>query len=170
VRSLCRLAALLLSLTAPLAAQRPAEPVRLRGITFDHWGRGVGPAPIRPTFRATNLSRGRLGSDFALALFPDGISVRPPFVTVGLQAGLVHRIAVGPVSVLPKGGAAAIVVAGAGGDQRLHVAPGMHWGLGLLIPLQAKAQLRVDLTRHLYTNTGRTTGLWSVGFGFAATR
>ncbi len=170
MRSLCRLAALLPLLTAPLAAQEPAGPLRLRGITFDHWAGAAGPALLRPTLRATNLTRGPLGSDFALVVFPDGISFRPPILTAGLQAGLAYRIPTGPASLLLKGGGAAIAVAGVGGEQLLHVVPGVHWGLGLLIPLDAKSLIRADLTRHLYTNDGRTAGFWSFGLGFAAPR
>ncbi|HUQ15444.1 MAG TPA: hypothetical protein VM094_05280 [Gemmatimonadales bacterium] len=103
-------------------------------------------------------------------LFPDGISLRPLVVTAGLQAGLAYRVAVGPVSLLPKGGGAAIVVAASGGEQLLHIIPGVQWGLGLLVPVDAKSLVRVDLTRHLYTSNSRTVGFWSVGFGFAAPR
>ena len=170
MRALRRLAVLLPLLTALLAAQEPAGPLRLRGITFDHWDGAGGAAFLRPTLRATNLTRGPLGSDFALVMFPDGISFRPLVVTVGLQAGLAYRVAVGPISLLPKGGGAAIVVAAPGGEQRLHIVPGLQWGLGLLVPVDAKSLVRLDLTRHLYTSDGRRTGFWSVGFGFAAPR
>jgi hypothetical protein len=170
MRSPCRLAALFALLTAPLAAQEPTGSLRLRGITLDHWDAAAGPAFFRPTLRATNLHRGRLGSDFALVLFPDGISFQPPAATVGLQAGLASRAAVGPASLLVKGGGAAIVVAGLGGDRPLQIIPGIHWGLGLLIPIDTKSQLRADLTRHVYTPGGRTAGLWSVGIGFVVPR
>jgi hypothetical protein len=168
VHALRRLAVLLPLLALPLAAQKPVGPLRLRGITFDHWDGAGGAAFLRPTLRATNLTRGPLGSDFALVVFPDGISFRPPIVTVGLQAGLAYRIAVGPVSLLPRGGGAAIVVAGVGGEQMLHIVPGVQWGLGLLVPVDAKSLVRADVTRHLYVSDGRRVGFWSVGFGFAA--
>jgi hypothetical protein len=170
VRALRRLAVLLPLFTAPLAAQESAGPLRLRGITFDHWDGAGGAALLRPTLRATNLIRGPLGSDFALVIFPDGISFRPPALTLGLQAGLAYRIAVGPVSLLPRGGGAAIVVAQAGGEQLLRIVPGVQWGLGLLVPVDAKSLLRADVTRHLYISDGRSVGFWSVGFGFAAPR
>ena len=170
MRLLRGLAVLLALLSAPLAAQQRAGPLRLRGITFDHWDGAAGPALLRPTLRATNLTRGQLGSDFALVFFPDGISFRPPIVSAGLQVGLAYRIPAGPSSFLLKGGGAAIVVAGVGGERLLHVVPGVHWGLGLLLPLDAKSLIRADLTRHLYTYDGRTAGVWSVGLGFAAPR
>jgi hypothetical protein len=60
------------------------------------------------------------------------------------------------------------VVAGVGGEQLLHIVPGVQWGVGLLIPLDAKAQLRADLTRHLYVSNSHSVGFWSVGIGFVA--
>jgi hypothetical protein len=168
VHALRRLAVLLPLLTAPLAAQEPAGPLRLRGITFDHWDGAGGAAFLKPTLRATNLTRGSLGSDFALVMFPEGISLRPLVLSAGLQAGLTYRVAVGPVSLLPRGGGAAIVVAAPSGEQRLHIIPGVQWGLGLLVPVDAKSLLRADVTRHLYVSDGRRVGFWSVGFGFAA--
>jgi hypothetical protein len=154
--------------TAPIAAQDPAESLRLRGVTLDHWSPEVGPALLRPTFRATSLTRGRVGSDFAVVMFPDGISLRPLFVAAGLQAGLAYRLAAEPASLLLKGGGAGIVAAGIGGVP--HIVPGVHWGLGVLIPLDAKSLIRADLTRHLYISNGRMVGLWSFGIGFTAAR
>jgi hypothetical protein len=51
-----------------------------------------------------------------------------------------------------------------------NIVPGVHFGLGLLVPLDALSLIRADLTRHLYTTNGRTMGLWSFGIGFAAAR
>ncbi len=170
MRTLHRLAALLPLLTAPLAAQDSTGAMRLRGITFDYWDGAAGPVFLRPTLRATNLSRGGLGPDLALTLFPDGVSLNPPAVTVGPQAGLAYRFAVGPVSLLPKAGGAAILVAVLGGEQPLYLVPGLQFGLGMLVPLDAKSLFRVDLTRHLYSLDGRNVGFWSAGFGFATPR
>ena len=170
MRAFHLLAALFPLATAPLAAQEKPGPLRLLGITIDHWGGAAGPAVLKPTVRATYLSRGRLGPDFALTIFPDGISLQPPAIVVGLQAGVAYRIPVGPVSLLPKGGGAAIMLVGAGGDQPIFLVPGVHLGLGLLLPLDAKSLIRADLTRHLYTLDGRGVGFWSIGLGFAIPR
>ena len=169
MRTLQWLVALLPSLTMPALSQEPAERLSLTGMTFDRWEGSAGPALLRPTLRFTDF-RGPLGADFAIAFFPDGFSLRPPLITAGLEAGLVDRIAVGPASVLLEGGAAAIVAAGLGGDQYLRIVPGVHYGAGLLLPLEARAMIRADLTRHLYRVEGRTVGIWSVGVGFVVGR
>ena len=170
MRTLRRLAALLPLLTAPLAAQEPTGPVRLRGLTVDHWDGAGGPALLRPTLRATSLIRGRLGPDLALTFFPDAVSLFPPAAVVGLQAALAYPIDVGPVSMLPKAGAAGILLAQMGGERPLYLIPGVQCGLGLLFRLDAKSLFRADLTRHLYLPEGRNVGFWSVGFGFAVPR
>ncbi|MGH7580500.1 MAG: hypothetical protein ACREM9_10045 [Gemmatimonadales bacterium] len=174
MRMLRLLVAMLPSLTVPVLSQEPAERpgaerLGLVGMTFDRWEGSAGPALLRPTVRFTEF-RGPLGADFAIAFFPDGFSLRPPLITTGLEAGLVDRIAVGPASVLLEGGAAAIVAAGIGGEEYLRVVPGVHYGLGLLVPVEAKALIRADLTRHLYRVEGRTVGIWSVGVGFVVGR
>ncbi len=174
MRLVLRLAVLLPLLTASVntthvAGQERPPTLRLRGITFDHWD-AVGSALLRPTLRATNLAGGRIGPDFALTLFPDGISLRPPILTAGIQAGAALRVAAGPASLLLKGGGAGIVSAGLTGDRLVHLIPGLHWGLSLLLPLDAKSQVHVDFTRHLYVREGLNTGMWSIGFGFAAPR
>jgi hypothetical protein len=69
--------------------------------------------------------------------------------------------------VLLKGGGAGIAAVGAGA---LRVLPGVHFGLGLLVLLDARSLIRADLTRHLYTTNGHTMGLWSFGIGFTAAR
>jgi hypothetical protein len=162
------LAALLPVLTTPAVSQGP-ERLALTGMTFDHWEGTAGPALLRPTLRFTNF-RGPLGADFAIAFFPDGFSLRPPLITTGLEAGLVNRVAVGPASVLLEGGAAMLVAAGLGGERYLHLVPGVHYGVGLLLPVEARAMIRADLTRHLYRVESRTTAIWSVGVGFVVGR
>lgn len=164
VRQLAILASIL---AGPAAAQNRPEPVRLGGITFDHWQQG-GAALLRPTLRSTTLPRGRPGLDLALVVFPDGFSIYPPQVIVGLQAGLAQRIPVGPVSMVLKGGVAGIATAAfVSPGQFFRLIPGVHGGLGLLVPVEKRASLRFDLTRHVYTSDGRTVGLWSFGAGFA---
>jgi hypothetical protein len=101
-------------------------------------------------------------------MFPDAISLRPLFIAAGLQASLAYRLVPGPASLLLKGGGAGI--AAVGGGLMLNIVPGVHFGLGLLVPLDALSLIRADLTRHLYTTNGRTMGLWSFGIGFAAAR
>jgi hypothetical protein len=161
-----RLATLLLLLSSPLMAPE-APSVRRRGLTLDHWTGAAGPAILRPTYRHTDLPIGRPGLDRAVAMFPDGMSLRPPLVTADVQIGLAQQIHLGPVSLLLKGGGAALVSAGLLGDRLLRVIPGVHAGLGLLLPVDARSMLRADLTRHVYTSDGRTVAMWSVGAGLA---
>ena len=150
---------------APALAQGPGERVRLVGLTFDHWRGASGPALLRPTLRLTTYSRGGPGAEFALGTCPDGISIHPPGVVVGLQAGLAHPVHAGPVTFLLKAGGAGIAVAGILPDSRLfRLFPGLQAGLGLLLPVDRKTTLRLDVTRHRYSDW---RGGWSFGVGFS---
>ena len=152
-------------------AQARPERTRLNGVTFDHWRGAMGPALLRSTLRLTTYAGRGPGADLALVVFPDGISIKPPILRVGLQAGLAQPVSVGPATLLPKAGVAAIVSAGLLSDNRfLQLLPGMQAGLGLLIPVDRKSALRLDVTRHRYRTSSFGQSVWSLGVGFAAGR
>lgn len=153
---------------APAAAQDSTGRVRLVGLTLDHWRGASGPALLRPTVRFTRYGSRGPGVELAVVTFPDGISLVPPGVVFGLQAGLVQPLRAGPVTFLAKAGVASITLAGLLPDSRLvHLIPGAQAGLGVLLPLDRKSTIRLDLTRHVYRSSGYPHRVWSVGFGFA---
>jgi hypothetical protein len=151
----------------PLHAQAPAQRVKLVSLTFDHWRGSVSGAwPLRPTLRLTMYSPRRPGLELAAVIFPDGISVYPPAVLLDLQAGLVHPVAAGPVTFLPRVGPAALTAIGLRYDtDPIRLAPGIQAGLGILIPVDRKSDLRLDVTRHVYDSSYERLGVWSFGFG-----
>jgi hypothetical protein len=162
-----RLPLLAVALTAmPALAQAPSQRVKLVGLTFDHWRGASGPALLRPTLRFTTYSPRRPGAELAAVIFPDGISIQPPGVLLGLQGGLTQPIALGPVTFLPRAGAAAITALGllADGDL-IRIVPGVQAGLGMLVPVDRKSSIRLDVTRHLYESSYGNFGVWSFGFG-----
>jgi hypothetical protein len=166
MRPALRLLTLLSIVAAPAAAQDQPRPAGTAGMTLDHWEGAGGPARFRPTLRATKLPRGRPGLDLALTIFPDGISIFPPILIVGLQGGLAQRVPLGKMSLLVKGGMAAIVAGGlAMQDPFVYVVPGVQAGLGLLVPMDRRSSIRLDLTRHIYHSRYDNTQVWSFGFG-----
>ena len=165
--ALALLPALAVLASTPAAAQARTESVRLTGMTLDHWS-GAGQALLRPTLRLTKYSGRRPGADLAVAIFPDGISLNPPALVVGLQAGLAQPVPIGPGALLVKAGGAGIVAAGVQAEGGFfHLVPGIQAGLGALIPVDRKSTLRLDVTRHVYPSVGGSWALWSFGFGFA---
>jgi hypothetical protein len=165
LRRLLLLLAVFALTSIPALAQSSPQRVKLLGFTLDHW-RGSGPALLRPTLRFTTYSSRRPGAEFAAAVFPDGISLQPPGMVLGLQGGLTQPIFVGPVTFLPKAGAAAITAFGllANGDL-IRIIPGAQAGLGMLIPVDRKSRVRLDVTRHVYQSSNTNLGVWSFGFG-----
>ena len=150
----------------PALPQTPAQRVKLVGLTFDHWRGASGPALLRPTLRLTMYSPRGLGAEFAAVVFPDGISFQPPGVLLGLQGGVVQPISVGPVTLLPRAGGAALTALGVLADSKLiHIVPGVQAGLGVLLPVDRKSMLRLDVTRHVYHSSYDDFGVWSFGFG-----
>ena len=158
---------LLLPLTSmPAPAQGPPRRVELVALTFDHWRGTSGPALLRPTLRFTMHSPRRPGAEFAVVVFPDGISIQPPGVLLGLQGGLTQPVAVGPVTMLPRAGATAITALGLLADGDLvRIVPGVQIGLGILVPVDRKSSVRLDVTRHGYASSSGNFGVWSIGFG-----
>lgn len=150
----------------PAPAQSSPQRVKLLGFTLDHWRGASGPALLRPTLRFTTYSPRRPGAEFAAVIFPDGISLQPPGMVLSLQGGLTQPIAVGPVTFLPRAGAAAITAFGllANGDL-IRILPGVQAGLGMLIPVDRKSCVRLDVTRHVYKSSYTNLGVWSFGFG-----
>lgn len=155
-----------LAVPTPASSQHSPRSVPLAGLTLDHWRGAGGAALLRPTLRFTQLPSGRPGADLALVIFPDGISISPLQVVLGLQAGLAQRIPVGPVSLMVKGGAGGVLAAGA--PLRLHLTPGVQGGFGLLVPVDKRSLLRLDVTRHLYHVMDDPVAVWSFGLGFAS--
>ena len=156
--------------STPLLAQTPAQRVKLISLTFDHWrGWASGPSLLRPTLRLTMYSHRRPGFELAAVVFPDGISIKPPGLLLDLQAGLVQPLAAGPVTFLPRVGPAAITAVGLLYDNDLiRIAPGIQAGLGILIPVDRKSTVRLDVTRHVYDSSYERFGVWSFGFGVSS--
>jgi hypothetical protein len=152
----------------PAISQTPAQRVKLVAFTFDHWRGATGPALLRPTLRFTTYSPRGPGAEFAAVVFPDGISIQPPGVLLGLQGGVVQPITVGPVTLLPRAGGAALTALGLLADSKLiHIVPGVQAGLGVLIPVDRKSTLRLDVTRHVYRSSYDDLRVWSFGFGIS---
>lgn len=149
-------------------AQTTPERTRLRGVTFDHWRGVAGPALLRPTLRLTTYRGRGPGADFALVVFPDGISIKPPAVTVGVQAGLAQPIVAGPAILLLKAGGAGLASVGLLPDQHFfQLVPGVQAGVGLLVPVDRKSALRFEISRHAYRTSHYRHSVWSFGVGFA---
>ena len=159
------------ALAAPALSQGPREPTRLVGLTFDHWQGTGGSALFRPTLRLTRYPARGPGLDLALAAFPDGIWPYPFLLTLGPQAGVVVPVHVGPVTLLAKGGVAGILTVGPlPGDRMLHLLPGAQAGLGLLIAVDQRSSIRLDVTRHVYRSFDHRAAPWSFGLGVTGGR
>jgi hypothetical protein len=163
MRSLILALALGVTVAMPTAAQNTTR-TRLQGLTFEHW-QGTGSAFLRPTLRFTTYPSRGLGFDFALTVHHDDMSFYPPLLTVGPQIGLTLPLHAGPVTLLLKGGPAGIVSLGLLENPLFRIEPGAHAGLGVIVPIDRKSSVRLEVGRHLYDAFPYGPRLWSFGFG-----
>ena len=108
-------------------------------------------------YRWTDLRRSGRGFDGMLGVDPRGIAAGA--LTVQADAGLVQAFRAGPVRLLLAGGITNIVDLA----QSLEFYPGLHVGLAVLVPVDARPAVRVELTRRVYLASGEAYPLWSIG-------
>jgi hypothetical protein len=111
--------------------------------------------------RRTDLARSGSGLDVAVGLVPVALAERTLLLQV--DAGFAQALPVGPATVLLKGGIGNFVALGA--ETELY--PGVQAGVAVVIPVDRRGGLRLDLARHLYFPQGGHIALWSLGFSLA---
>lgn len=131
------------------------------GGSFERFGT-VSNGPIAFGYRVSRLTDGGPAEDFAFRLFPEGISYG--VALLGVDAGIMQAVAVGPVGLFFKGGASCLAAMGLRGSE---LVPGYVIGGGTLIRLQRRAALRVDITRHTYFEGGARYAAWAFGIGIS---
>ena len=139
----------------------PAQTRVLEGPSIDRFSRGS----VRLTtvnFRKTEVTPGRSGLDVAIGFVPDYLGART--LLLHLDGGFAYAMPAGPATVLLKGGAAGFFGLG----QVHDFYPGLHVGLALVMPLQARCNVRLELSRRYYYLTGEgALPVWSMGVGLA---
>jgi hypothetical protein len=143
----------------------------LTGGTAESWAQSriVGPSVERFSegdgnfvtlgLRRTDLARSGNGVDVAVGLVPEALGARVLLLQV--DAGFARALPIGPATVLLKSGMGNFLALGA----QTELYPGVQAGIGLVLPLQRRLRLRVDLTRRLYFPQDGRLGLWSVSVG-----
>ena len=136
------------------------------GMSMDRFSNGVGPdAPglMAMSYRFSQLQPGRVGFELGVALFPQGLPVG--VLALAPDLGAAYNISIPGGSVLLKAGGSAAMLMGLPG---LAVLPGFHAGGTLLLKVNGRSAVRVDVVRHYYrADEGELEPLWSVGLGFA---
>jgi hypothetical protein len=81
-----------------------------------------------------------------------------------VDAGFMQAVALGPAALFVKGGATGLLGFGSG---LADLIPGLEAGAGVLVRLQRRAALRVDVTRHSFYTDGEHYGLWNFSIGLS---
>ncbi len=146
---------------SPAASQDPPPVERMRGPVVER----LFDEDSRITllgYRWTDLRRSGRGFDGMLGMDPRGIAAGA--LIIQADAGLVQAFPAGPVRLLLAGGITNIV----GLAQSLEYYPGLHVGLAVLVPAEARLAARVDLSRRVYLASGEVYPLWSIGLTLPA--
>ncbi|HEY8258570.1 MAG TPA: hypothetical protein VIG08_13020 [Gemmatimonadales bacterium] len=146
----------------PIASQQSLGIGPVTGGSFERFGT-VSNGPIAFSYKLSRLTNAGPAEDFAFRFFPEALSAG--VALLGVDAGVMQAVAVGPVGLFVNGGASCLAVLGMHGSD---LAPGFAVGGGTLIRLQRRAALRVDITRHNYFEGGERYAVWAFGIGLSA--
>ena len=113
------------------------------------------------TFRYSELRPGGLGPEVGVSLFPQALPLAALILAPDL--GGAFNVSVPGATLLLKGGASALTVLA---PQAAGLRVGYHVGAGLLLRMDNRTGLRVDVIRHFYQDAGETEAIWSIGLGF----
>ncbi len=145
----------------PLFAQSSLGRGRVSGPSFDRFGSPL-EGKVALGYRWSRLTGAGPAEDLAVRLFPVGLAYG--IAIVGVEAGAMQALAVGPVALFVKGGASGIAGIGLGDAAVLL---GVQGGAGALVRLERRAAVRVDVTRHSFYSGGEHYGVWSFGLSLA---
>jgi hypothetical protein len=120
---------------------------------------GLGGQPVAFTYRRTEVSRGGLGLDLGVGIFPAALAARA--VLLQFDAGFAQALAIGPATLVLKAGTGSLLNLG----QSAQVIPGLQAGVAAIIPLERRCAFRLDLTRRQLFPDGEPVALWSLGVG-----
>jgi hypothetical protein len=151
---------------AKLAAQMPTSS-RLQGVSvgasldrFIYEGTGA----TAFTYRRSDLRPGRLSSEFSVSFFPQLLVAQA--LLFAPDFGAAYHVSMPQSTLLIKAGGSALTGVGT----EVVFIPGAHLGAGLILRIDGQTGIRVDATRHFYTDAGETEAIWSIGIGLASLR
>jgi hypothetical protein len=114
------------------------------------------------TFRYSDLRPGDLGPEVGVSLFPQALPLGG--LILAPDIGGSFNVSLPGATLLLKGGASALTALA---PLVVGVRFGFHVGGGLILRMDGRTGLRVDVIRHFYQDAGETEGVWSIGLGFA---
>jgi hypothetical protein len=142
-------------------AQAPGGPVRMAGPLIERFSDEDSRFTVLG-YRRTELRGSGRGVDAVIGVVPSALLALS--LVVQGDVALVQAVRAGPVTVLLKGGVSTFVAL----ERALEFYPGLQAGLALLVPIEARLALRVDITRHLYRTPEEPYRFWSLGLSLPA--
>ena len=151
------------ALPLSLTAQQDSVPVlqgRAMGASYDRFIY-EGDDLSAFSFRYSGLTPAGLGPEIGIALFPQALPAAA--LILAPDIGVAYNLAVPRATLLLKAGGSGIVGVG---RWLAAFRPGFHLGGGLVVRLDHRTGMRVDIVRHVYFVDGEADPIWSIGIGF----
>ena len=132
----------------PVQAQDQADwlpPGSALGVTIDRFELDDDFHLTAATFHVSSLKPNTLTPEFAVSIFPQGIASGILFTN--LDVGAARNIPMPHATLLLRGGASGLFLLGGEGGNGVG---GVHLGASMLVKLEGRSGLRLDLTYRLY--------------------
>ena len=168
MRSLVSVGILLLAVALrPVRAQDRASwlpPGPALGITVDRFEFGDDFRQTAATIHVSSLKPNTLTPEFAASIFPRAIASRILFTNLDVGAAL--NVPMPGATLLARGGASGLFILSGSGANALG---GVHFGASVLIKLEGRSGIRLDLVYRLYfTPYDQATGAVTLGLGITS--
>ena len=147
---------LLALVAAPGLAQEPRGSMSLAGPAVQRFVNQDSRVSVLG-YRRTDLRASGLGVDAAVGVVPAALRA----LTLALHGdiGIARAVRASRVTLLLQGGISNFIVLG----HSLEFYPGLQAGTALMVPLEARLVLRLDLARRVYLASDEPYHYWSMG-------
>jgi hypothetical protein len=123
------------------------------------------------SFRLSALRPSSLNTEIGISLFPSALQARA--LLLAPDFGAAYHLPLATLGDTATGNTATLLIK-AGGSALTGLghdflfAPGVHLGGGLIVRIDDRTGVRIDVIRHYYQIDGHTEPIWSIGLGITA--
>jgi hypothetical protein len=130
------------------------------GFTIDRFSEAADDMLIGFTFHITQLKRWNLGPDLGIGSFPAVLADR--HLALPLDANVAFNISLPMMTILPRGGASTMLLAG---SEAHGLGIGYNFGVSVLFNFNARSAIRFDIYRREYLGDAFRGRFLTIGIG-----
>jgi hypothetical protein len=111
------------------------------------------------SYRLSGIRHNALNQELGVSFFPDALRI--PALLFAPDFGAAYHVSSPSTILLLKAGGSAL----AGLGQDIVFAPGLHFGGGVVLRVDDRTGVRIDVISHYYHANGEIEPIWSLGLG-----